>query len=99
MVKASINLTAEKLRALNKLLVGWARVFSRSDTDLGCTNIVQHRINMTDETPIKQRHHRIPQAMYEEARNHLKSMLDSGVIRESESPWASPIGDCAQEGQ
>ena len=29
--------------------------------------------------------------MYEEVREHLKLLLTTGVIRESESPWASPV--------
>eukprot|EP00918_Siedleckia_nematoides_P052324 GHVU01114360.1.p2 GENE.GHVU01114360.1~~GHVU01114360.1.p2 ORF type:complete len:222 (+),score=15.43 GHVU01114360.1:911-1576(+) len=46
---------------------------------------------MTDAQPIKQRHRRIPPAMFQEVRQHLKDMLNAGVIRESFSPFASPL--------
>ncbi|KAK3745520.1 hypothetical protein QZH41_009917, partial [Actinostola sp. cb2023] len=59
--------------------------------DLGCTSAVKHRIKLNDNIPFKQRHRRIPPAQYEEVRQHLKDMLECGVIRESHSPWSSPV--------
>ncbi|KAK3755142.1 hypothetical protein QZH41_020562, partial [Actinostola sp. cb2023] len=63
----------------------------RSANDLGCTSAVKHRIKLNDNIPFKQRHRRIPPAQYEEVRQHLKDMLECGVIRESHSPWSSPV--------
>ena len=59
--------------------------------DLGRTNIVKHKIEHTDYTPIKDRYRRIAPYQYEEVRKHLKEMLDIGAIRCSNSPWASPV--------
>ena len=59
--------------------------------DLGRTNLVKHRIELTDYTPIKDRYRRIPPHQYEEVRKHLKEMLDVGAIRRSNSQWASPV--------
>jgi hypothetical protein len=42
-------------------------------------------------TPFKQRHRRIPPSQYDEVRQALRDMLDAGAIRESHSPFASPI--------
>ena len=65
-------------------------MFSRGSS-VGCTATVKHRIKLTDNTPFKQRHRRVPPAQYEEVKQHLKSLLDDGIIRESHSPWCSPI--------
>ena len=76
---------------LQSLLLEWRHIFSTSDTDVGRTDIVKHAIKLSDETPVKQRHRRIPPGMYEELRQHLQDLLGIGVIRESWSPWASPL--------
>ena len=59
--------------------------------DLGRTNLVKHKIELTDYTPIKDRYWHIPPHQYEEVRKHLKEMLDVRAIRRSNSPWASPM--------
>ena len=59
--------------------------------DLGRTNLVKHKIELTDYTPIKDRYRRIPPHQYEEVQKHLKEMLDIRAIRCSNSPWASPV--------
>jgi hypothetical protein len=49
-------------------------IFSRSDDDVGHTDIVQHRIDLTNEKPFKQR---IPQAAYDDVRAHLRQLLNA----------------------
>ena len=59
-----------------------------SDSDLGHTSVVQQKIPLIDDTPFKER--RVHPGMLDEVREHIKRMLDTGVIRESQSLWASP---------
>ena len=66
-------------------------IFSTSDTDIGHSNRVQHKIHLDDNTPFKQRHRRIPPSMIEEVRNHIQQLLAAGIIRRSESPWTSNV--------
>ena len=66
-------------------------VFSLHDNDLGHTTAVQHEIKLTNDKPFKERHRRIPPAQYDEVRKLIREMLDAGAIRESHSPWASPV--------
>ena len=54
--------------------------------DMGTTKLVKHHINLTDDTPFKQRYRRIPPHLYDEVRAHLKEMLELGAIRKSQSP-------------
>ena len=73
------------------LLKSYSSLFARHDLDMGRTSLVKHHIVLTDPVPFKEKYRRIPPQMYEEVRAHLKEMLDLGAIRESNSPWSSPI--------
>lgn len=79
-----------KLRIRNSLSK-YSDVFAQSENDFGHANKVKHHINLKDETPFKQRSRPIHPNDYEAVRKHLQTLLEAGVIRESESPFASPI--------
>ena len=57
----------------------------------GETNVVQHRVKLTDDTPIRCKPYLLPYAMGEEIRNEVDRMVEKGVVRPSTSPYASPI--------
>lgn len=69
----------------------WSHIFSTGPTDLGKADIVKHEINLNDNTPFKEPYRKIPPAMYDEVRQHLKEMLDSDAIRPSQSPYSSNV--------
>ena len=85
------TLTSEQVNLVEKLILKWKDVFSLHDLDLGKTSLTKHHINLSDPTPFKERHRRIPPAMVQSVREHLKEMLDLGVIRPSNSPFASNV--------
>ncbi|KAJ8002804.1 hypothetical protein DPEC_G00162780 [Dallia pectoralis] len=66
-------------------------VFAQNDTDFGRTDKVKHHVKLSDETPFKLRARPIHPHDVEAVRQHLQELLDAGVIRESESPFSSPI--------
>lgn len=66
-------------------------VFARHDLDFGRTDKVKHQIKLSDPSSFKQRPRPIHPLDLDAVRQHLRELLDSGVIRESDSPFASPI--------
>ncbi|XP_024658169.2 retrovirus-related Pol polyprotein from transposon opus [Maylandia zebra] len=75
---------AEKLNSVSD-------VFARGELDYGHTTVVRHKIRLSDPTPFKQRPRPIHPSDYEAVRLHLEQLCNSNIIRESESPFASPI--------
>ncbi|KAL7870478.1 hypothetical protein SRHO_G00079750 [Serrasalmus rhombeus] len=73
------------------LLQKYHDVFSSHEGDLGCVNFISHQIPLLDDVPVRQRHRRIPPTEYEVVKSHINQLLEAQVIRESSSPYASPI--------
>ena len=85
------DLTDEELEIGKNLILSYQDIFSKGDDDVGHTDRVKHRIDLTDDKPFKQRYRRIPPSMYEEVRSHLRQLLDMGIIRPSHSPYSSNV--------
>ena len=85
------TLSAEEQEKARRLLWEYTSVFSSHDGDLGCTNLITHEIPLLDDAPIRQRYRRIPSSEYEVVKEHINQLLGAQVIRESCSPFASPI--------
>lgn len=76
---------------ISNLLNSMPGVFALHDLDYGCTGQVKHQIRLTDETSFKHRARRIHPQDIDAVRKHLQELMTAGVIRESESPFSSPI--------
>ncbi|PVD22603.1 hypothetical protein C0Q70_18421 [Pomacea canaliculata] len=90
-VTISPHLTVEQQSRIRDLISGRPESFSTGETDFGHVTQVKHEIQLTNDTPFKERHRRIPPGMYEQVREHLQLLLDSGIIRPSHSPWSSNV--------
>ena len=66
-------------------------VFAIDEGERGEVREVQHEIVTGDSPPIRQLVRRIPFALREKVAGLVDEMLRGGVIRESASPWASPV--------
>ncbi|XP_041961809.1 uncharacterized protein LOC121720042 [Alosa sapidissima] len=91
LVHQAEDLAPLQRRQLEGLLGRWQGTFAQSEEDYGCTDVVYHTIPTGDAAPIRQRYRPVPPSLYAELRTLLQGMLEGGVIRESSSPWASPV--------
>lgn len=66
-------------------------VFSHHSLDFGCTDRARHSIKLHAETLLKHCARAIHPHDIEVVRSHLRDLLDTGVIRELESLFSSPI--------
>jgi len=76
---------------LKSLLLHHQDTFAKSSTDLGYPSVLQHDINTRDARPIRQQPLRPPIAAQPAEDQILDETLETGVIRPSTSPWASPV--------
>lgn len=83
--------TAAEKREAERIFREYADVFTREEGELGCTSTMHHRIHTEDDVPVSLRHRRIPPNLFEEVKQHLQELLKKGVIRPSQSDYASPI--------
>ena len=53
--------------------------------------MIDHKIEITDNNPVRSRPYPLPYAIRENVKREIEDMLSLGIIRESNSPFASPI--------
>ena len=85
------DLTDPQRESLQRVVEGYQSTFSKNDDDLGFCDLVEHKIVTADERPIKIPHRRVPPHQWQEVRDYIQKSLEQGIIRESSSPYASPI--------
>ena len=85
------HLLPEQQTKLKEFLQQNENIFARNIKELGTTTKTEHSIDTGGSHPIKQLPCRLPNVLREDVNRQVGEMLDSGVIRPSKSPWASPI--------
>ena len=75
-------------KSLNGLLCKHASIFSDCP---GKTDSATHMIVTEDKGPIVSHPYRLCPAWKDQVRLEIETLFSGGIIRESTSPWASPI--------
>ena len=75
------------------LLKEYLDIFLLEKCDMGHTNATKHKIVLKDPDtpPFKEHFHRSLPPQLDEVREHLKLMLDAGVIQPSNSLWCNAV--------
>ena len=85
------NLTEEQLTLLRSLVTEYSDIFALDMSELGVTDIVSHTVDTGSSPPIRQPVRRTPFALREKMEELIQDMMAQGVIKQSSSPWASPV--------
>ncbi|CAI5660481.1 unnamed protein product [Oreochromis niloticus] len=78
-------------KRLQQKLAQRRNVFSLDEWDVGLAKDVEHNIRLSNSTPFRERSRRLAPADIDDVRQHLQQLLAAGIIKESRSPFASPI--------
>ena len=87
-VKFGEALTYDQNRELQMLVQRFSEIFSDRPGD---TNLAEHRIDLTSDVPVRQTPYAVPFALKSSLKKELQQMEDLGIIRKSDSPYASPV--------
>lgn len=77
--------------SLMELLSSYSDCFANSTKEIGVTTLGELQINLTTDKPICRRPYRLAQSERDIVQKKVEDLLDGNIIRESESPYASPI--------
>ncbi|CAC5380701.1 unnamed protein product [Mytilus coruscus] len=66
-------------------------VFATNLSELGCTDLYPHRVEIRSAPPVRQRFYRQSPAIKAEASKHIEETRKYDIIEPSQSEWASPI--------
>ena len=82
------QLSDSQREELAQLIVSYGDVFSNKP---GRTDLVEHRIETNNTSPIRLPPYRLPHAYRDAVQKELKEMSENGIIEPSTSGWAAPI--------
>ena len=85
------HLTSKQRKAAMQMLSEEKEVFSKSKDDIGHIPDFKLKIDLEDSVPVTDAYRRIPKNLYSEVKNHISNLLANGWIRESHSPYSSPM--------
>ena len=75
----------------DRLKEKYTKVFSLNSQDIGHTNLITMHVDTGDNPPICQKPYTLPLKHYSWVQQEIETLEHEGVIKESISPWASPI--------
>ena len=76
---------------LRRVLNDYEDVFARTKLDIGKAVGVKHHVDTGTDEPVHQRPRRLAKAHAAVMQKNVKELADAGVIRPSESEWASNV--------
>lgn len=91
MLNVGSDLTQEQTSQLLELVNEFRDCFALSLNELGTTHITEMHIQLHDTTPVSYKPYRLPYSERVIVRDLIKELLDTKIIQESNSSYASPI--------
>ena len=86
------SVSPDEIQQVKEMLRRRSAALSKGDHDVGCAiGVTQHKIELHDNTPIRQKPRRFPEPVVEEIERQCKELLNLDIIEHSRSPWSSPM--------
>lgn len=85
------HLSKQEYRVLWPVFQKYMRIFDEPKSAIGCKNKVRHKIDTGDHPPIRKNPYRLPHALKSVVNEQISDMQNKGIVRPSDSPWASPV--------
>ena len=76
---------------IQPLVAEFRRTFAKDDTELGLTNLVEHKIDTGESKPIKLPAYKTTPVKLVEIKRQVQQMLDLDIIQPSKSDWSAPV--------
>ena len=90
-MRTTIEMTHEQQSQFINIIYDHPEVFSLHYEDLGFCDKIKHTIPTTSDRPVYLPHHTIPPQLLGEVCKCLDTCLRQGIIRPSQSPYASQV--------
>ena len=90
-IKVGEIISESEKRRVMRMLENQKEVFSSGDSDIGRAALTAHKIELYDQTPIRQRPRRLPDPVAQAVEDQCQELEELGIIEPSKSPWSSPI--------
>lgn len=85
------HLSYSEQKILQPVLLEYKHLFTDPVDQSGCKINIRHKIDTGDNPPIRKNPYRLPHALKPVVNTQIQDMHQKGIIRESDSPWGSPV--------
>src|SRR5215469_1090117 len=85
------DITMHEVDRVLELLLKYASIISRGDSDVGCTNVMKHAITLFDDAPVQVPVRRLQGPILQEVEDCCQALEQDGIIRKSKSPFSAPV--------
>ena len=90
----SINLSGlqnQERPQARQFLTEFSDAFSTDENDTDNVKDFQMKLNLKDDVPVQASYNAIPRNLYKELKHYIEDLLNKNWIRDSESPYSSPV--------
>ncbi|KMQ89703.1 hypothetical protein RF55_10637 [Lasius niger] len=85
------HLEGEQKDKLKELLTRYGEIFTKDLVKLGECDVINHRIRLTDDVPVRQKPYRVPYHLKPEMKTQIQTLLRAGILVPSTTPYAAPV--------
>ena len=84
--------TDDQFAKLAGLLIAYKEVFSKGDTDVGRTDVIEHSIPLLESThPIRQPPRQLGLKKNREVEREVADLVQRGMVELADRVWSSPV--------